>query len=400
MLRMDRPGKVIAGRYELLEPAGEGGMAIVWRALTRGAGQFARPVAVKRIHAAKGADQSFVRLFEEEARVGAGLAHPNVVQIIDFGVDDDGDYYLVMEWVDGLDLHQWVRSYPRAIHVTPWPLVTAIGIEVLRGLAAAHERLDAEGQIMPIYHRDVSPSNVLLGTNGTVKLTDFGLARAMDRASMTRPNVIKGKLAYCAPELITGAKASAQSDLFALGVVLWESLAQQRLFTGKNDLEVLLSVRKGDIPRLSELRSDMPGSLELAVHQALDPDPAARYESATDMARALTAILRTHPEQVDGEPLGRSVRDARERLGLAKKAAEPSPNDIPISVEFSAAKKPPMSASIDIELDAPASVPSHDPVEVPPPRPVKTSSEAPRGLWSDTPSDSASAQFELVRPKK
>ncbi|MCZ7678202.1 MAG: protein kinase [Sandaracinaceae bacterium] len=100
-MRRDKPGKIIAGRYELLEPAGEGGMAVVWRALTRGAGQFARPVAVKRIHAAKGADQSFVRLFEEEARVGAGLQHPNIVQIVDFGVDDDGDYFLVMEWIEG-----------------------------------------------------------------------------------------------------------------------------------------------------------------------------------------------------------------------------------------------------------------------------------------------------------
>src|SRR5690349_20591693 len=173
MLKRDRPGKVIAGRYELLEPAGEGGMAIVWRALTRGAGQFARPVAVKRIHAAKGADQSFVRLFEEEARVGAGLQHPNIVQILDFGLDDDGDYYLVMEWMEGLDLHQWVRSHPRGIRATPWPLVTAIGIEVLRGLAAAHDRVIDDGTLVPIYHRDVSPSNVLLGTNGTVKLTDF-----------------------------------------------------------------------------------------------------------------------------------------------------------------------------------------------------------------------------------
>lgn len=375
-MRRDKPGKTIAGRYELLEPAGEGGMAVVWRALTRGAGQFARPVAVKRIHAAKGADQSFVRLFEEEARVGAGLSHPNIVQILDFGVDDDGDYFLVMEWIDGLDMHQWVRSHPAGIRQTPWPLVTAIGMEILRGLSAAHERTVEDGEIVPVYHRDVSPSNVLLGTNGTVKLTDFGLARAMDRASMTRPNVIKGKLAYCAPELITGARASSHSDIFALGVVLWEALAQQRLFTGKNDLEVLLSVRKGDVQRLSELRTDIPAALELAVHQALEPDPNARFESAKEMARTLAAILRTHPEPVDAEPLGRSVREARDRLGLAARAraAEPSMQALSISdveVVDGPAPAQKLSAS-DIEIDVELSHRSE-------------TSAAVQGLWSDSP---------------
>src|SRR5690606_37452148 len=236
-----------------------------------------------------------------------------------------------------------VRSHPRGMRQTPWPLVAAIGVEILRGLAAAHERTDERGEPVPVYHRDVSPSNVLLGVNGTVKVTDFGLARAMDRASMTRPNVIKGKLAYCAPELVTGAKASAQSDIFALGVVLWEALAQQRLFTGKNDLEVLLAVRKGDITRLSELRTDIPAALELAIHQALDPDPAARFESAKEMARALAAILRTHPEPVDAEPLGRSVREARERLGMAARAREavPSVQELSISdVELASTVKP------------------------------------------------------------
>lgn len=402
----DKPGNIIAGRYELLEPAGEGGMAIVWRARSRGAGNFARPVAVKRIHSAKGADQSFVRLFEEEARVGAQLQHPNIVQILDFGVDDDGDYFLVMEWVEGIDLHQWARSYPRGIRLSPWPLIAAIGVEVLRGLGAAHEREDESGARVPVIHRDVSPSNVLLGTNGTVKLTDFGLARAMDRASMTRPNVIKGKLAYCAPELITGAKASAQSDIFGLGVVLWEALAQQRLFTGKNDLEVLLSVRKGEIPRLSELRTDLPGALEVAVHQALEPDPAARYESATDMARALAAILRSHPEPIDAEPLGRSVRDARERLGAAARtraAIDPSVQALSLTDLEVLRPDAPRSVhdvgatSIEVDIDLPPDT-AQEPQRVPPPRSIGQGSigqgsvgqspggqkSAPvRGLWSD-----------------
>lgn len=372
-VRRDKPGKLIAGRYELHEPAGEGGMAIVWRAVVRGAGKFARPVAVKRIHAGKGADQHFVRLFEEEARVGAGLQHPNIVQIMDFGVDDEGDYFLVMEWVEGLDLHQWVRSHPRGLDVTPWPLVTAIAMEVLRGLGAAHQRVTEDGEQSPVYHRDVSPSNVLLGTNGTVKLTDFGLARAMDRASMTRPNVIKGKLAYCAPELVTGAKASPQSDIFATGVVMWEALAQQRLFTGKNDLEVLLSVRKGEIPELGDYRPDVPTELKEVIKGALAPDPDHRPESAQAMARALAAILRTHPEPIDAEPLGRSVRAARERLGMVKqpkRGPEKSAEDLSLSdVEV-------MMSDASLELDISVQ-------DVPTPKSVD--SPPVRGLWSEVP---------------
>jgi len=317
----DAPGKLIAGKYELLMAAGEGGMAVVWKAIARGAGSFAKQVAVKRIQAGKTADPSFIKMFEEEARVGSQLEHPNIVHIMDFGRDEDGGYYLVMEWCEGLDMFQWVRSFQRPAapgagpRPTPWPLVSAIGIEVLRGLSAAHERVMQDGAPAPVYHRDVSPSNILLGSNGTVKLTDFGLARAMDRASMTRPNVIKGKLAYCAPELITGAKPSARSDIFALGVVLWEALAQRRLFTGKNDLEVLLAVRKGDVPGLMGERSDIPATLAEVIQSSLTQNPDERFQTAREMARALAAVLRTTTEQADAEPLGASVKAARVRLG-------------------------------------------------------------------------------------
>jgi serine/threonine-protein kinase len=218
-------------------------------------------------------------------------------------------------------MFQWVRSFSRpavpgaSAKQTPWPLVAAVGIEVLRGLGAAHERVMGDGMPAPVYHRDVSPSNILLGSNGTVKLTDFGLARAMDRASMTRPNVIKGKLAYCAPELITGAKPSARSDIFALGVVLWEALAQRRLFTGKNDLEVLLAVRKGEVPDLKVERPDIPPTLAEVVGSSLTQNPEERFQSAREMARALASVLRSTTEQADAEPLGASVKASRVRLG-------------------------------------------------------------------------------------
>jgi serine/threonine protein kinase len=344
-MAVDAPGRLIAGKYELLSPAGEGGMAVVWKALARGAGTFARSVAIKRIQNAKHADPQFIKMFEEEARVGSELHHPNIVQILDFGMDDEGGYYLVMEWIEGVDMFQWIRAFQREKRPTPWPLVAAIGIEVCRALAAAHERTDAKGVVVPVFHRDVSPSNVLLGTNGVVKLSDFGLARAMDRASMTRPNVIKGKLAYCAPELISGGKPSAQSDCFALCVVLWESLAQRRLFTGKNDLEVLLAVRKGDVPRLDTIRADLPQSLVLAIHQGLDTDPNARFENAKAMARAFASVLRSEAEYADSEPLGASVRSARQKTGIGPRHATGAEGEPATAPQPPTAPKPTASPS-------------------------------------------------------
>ena len=356
MSSIDVPGKLIAGRYELLTEAGEGGMAVVWKAIARGAGSFAKQVAVKRIQAGKTADPSFIKMFEEEARVGSQLEHPNIVHIMDFGREDDGGYYLVMEWCEGLDMFQWVRSFNRATRPTPWALVSAIGIEVLRGLSSAHERLMPDGTPAPVYHRDVSPSNILLGSNGTVKLTDFGLARAMDRASMTRPNVIKGKLAYTAPELITGAKAGPRSDIFALGVVLWEAIAQRRLFTGKNDLEVLLAVRKGDIPSLKDERPDIPAALHEVIHNSLAQNPEERFQDCKEMARALASVLRASTEHADSEPLGASVRAARVRLGKDPNAAAA----IPAPHAANAVPGPQDAPTPDIQLDVPLERSSED----------------------------------------
>lgn len=191
---MSDPAQWVAGKYELVAPIGEGGMASVWLGLTHGAAGFTRKVAIKRILPKLAVDSGFAALFVEEARVVSELQHPNIVQIHDFDRDADGRHFIVMEWIEGIDLDSYIRSFAAA--PTPWALVTAIGIEVLRALAAAHERLDSAGEPAPIIHRDVNPANILLGANGVVKLADFGLSRAMDRVSMTAPGVVKGKLGY------------------------------------------------------------------------------------------------------------------------------------------------------------------------------------------------------------
>ncbi|RLB45890.1 MAG: hypothetical protein DRJ42_28940 [Deltaproteobacteria bacterium] len=178
-------GRKIGGKYQLIEPLGEGGMATVWKGLTLGAEGFTRRVAIKRVLPELAHDKKFTAMFVEEARVVSELAHPNIVQVHDFDHDAEGNYFIVMEWVDGLDLQQWMSAYKTAGERTPWHYVAAIGIEVLRGLSAAHERIDSLGRPSPVIHRDVTPNNILVGRNGIVKLADFGLARATDRASMT-----------------------------------------------------------------------------------------------------------------------------------------------------------------------------------------------------------------------
>src|ERR1700690_4457168 len=187
-------------------------------------------------------------MFIEEARVGSELAHPNIVQVHDF-VSQNGSYYLVMEWVQGIDLGAFIRINRDAGTQISWPFAVAMGIGTLRGLGAAHTRVGPDGLAAPVIHRDVSPHNVLLGINGVVKLSDFGLAKARDRiASLTAPGTVKGKLSYLAPEVTFGRPNTAQSDLFGVGSVLWETLAGERLFDGSNSRNIFKKIGGGKTP--------------------------------------------------------------------------------------------------------------------------------------------------------
>lgn len=309
------PTQLLAGKYELIQPLGAGGMATVWRGRTHGAAGFTRNVAVKRVRPELTRDAQFAALFVEEARVSSDLQHPNVVQIHDFGRDEQGEYFIVMEWIDGIDLGRWARAHRQAGERTPWALSTRIGIEVLDALAAAHERAADDGSAAPVIHRDVTPGNILLGRTGFVKLADFGVARAMDRATMTKPGVVKGKLSYMAPEIMFGHRASARSDIYGVGIVLWETLAGRSLFTGESDVDVVMRVREGQVPPLAQERPDVPPTLGELVHCALSRDADDRFASAREMSRALGSILRDHPEPADAEVLGRSVREMQRRLG-------------------------------------------------------------------------------------
>lgn len=297
-------------------------MATVYKAVQKGAAGFQRTVAIKHIKPEFRALKNYVDMFIEEARVGSELAHPNIVQVHDF-VAQEGSYYLVMEWVEGIDLGHFIRAHREAgIHVD-WPLAVAIGIGTLRGLGAAHERRAPDGTPAPVIHRDVTPHNVLLGVNGVVKLTDFGLSRARDRvASMTAPGTVKGKLSYLAPEVSFGKANTPQSDLFGVGSVLWETLAGERLFDGKTDVEIFKKIRACKIPPIAERRPDIPAALAAVLDVALDADPANRFASATAFAHALSQIMKQTVGIDPQTALGEAVRELRTRGRVAPATAK------------------------------------------------------------------------------
>jgi eukaryotic-like serine/threonine-protein kinase len=315
--RLDAPGTIIAERYELVEVAGSGGMATVWKAMQRGAAGFERPVGIKRVKPQFAFDRGFRQMFVEEARVASQLVHPNIVQVYDFG-SEEGHYFLVMEWVEGLSLARYTKGMVELGTLPPWPLVAAVAIEALRGLSAAHERVDAEGVPAAVLHRDVTPQNILIGLNGVVKLTDFGLARAADRARMTAPDVIKGKVGYLAPEIAQSKKPTAKTDIYAMGVTLWQSLVGRRLFEGRDNMEIFLAAKKGEVPPISEVRPDVPQPFASVVERALAHDPSDRFDTASQMQRVIARLLRTVEQNPDANLIGTSAREVMHFLNTGE----------------------------------------------------------------------------------
>ncbi len=302
--------ELLAGKYELLRRIGSGGMADVWSAIQHGEAGLRRPVAVKRMLPALADNTDFTKMFLEEARIVSSLDHPNIVSLVDFCEAGD-ERLIVLELVDGMDFGRWILEHARRREPTPWTVVAAVGIDVLRALTAAHERRDESGRPAPVFHRDVTPSNILLSKYGTVKLGDFGVARAMDRVTLTTPGVVKGKLAYVAPEIVGGERAGPSTDLYSLGVVLWEALAMRRLFNGVSELELFVKVGQAAVPSLREERHDVPDSLHAVIEPLVAKSPHERFESARVAQAALTEALRAEGAFLTTDELARSVEETR-----------------------------------------------------------------------------------------
>ncbi len=279
------------GKYTLFELIGRGGMAEVYKARIQGPAGFERTFVVKRILPHLSSDPTFIKMFVEEAKLSARLAHPNIVHIFELGAVE-GEYFISMEYIRGHDLSETMRAIWKTLGPPRPELVAYIGREACRGLAYAHSLTDENGQALGMVHRDVSPSNVMLSYEGAVKLLDFGIAKALgDAPETTKNGTMKGKYAYMAPEQTEGENVDNRSDIFACGIVLHEVLTGRRLFKGANDVQTIERVRRCDVPRPSLQNPAVPPALDAIVLKALARNPADRWGDAAEMADALDDIV-------------------------------------------------------------------------------------------------------------
>ncbi|MCK6534773.1 MAG: serine/threonine protein kinase [Polyangiaceae bacterium] len=290
LIDVDHEGRQLVDRYELVAEIASGGMATVFLARLSGVGGFQRMVAIKRLHPHLAGDQEFVDMFLDEARLAAGIHHPNVVSILEVGASPRG-YYLVMEYIEGDTLARLLARAATSSQRVPEPIVIRVVLDMLAGLHAAHELKDEAGQPTSLVHRDVSPQNLLVGVDGVCRITDFGVARAATRLAGTRVGQLKGKIAYMAPEQALGqTDLDRRADVFAAGIVLWEVLAGRRLFKSENEAATLSRVLNDPIPVLHEAAPHVDPALSEIVMKALERDRDKRYATAAEFADALERV--------------------------------------------------------------------------------------------------------------
>src|SRR5687767_4001760 len=277
-------------RYRVIEKIASGGMAEVFRAESAGLEGFKKTVAIKRVLPHLSEKKQFIGMFLDEARVSAQLSHSNCVQVFDIGVGDN-TYFIVMEFVDGDDLKAVIEHQKRLGRSMPPEEACLICVRICEGLSYAHELIDAKGENLHIVHRDMSPPNVLITRYGEVKIVDFGLAKANSQLERSEPGIIKGKFSYLSPEAAEGQPVDARTDVFAVGIILWEMLAGRRLFLGDSDLETVRMVQRAEIPPLREFNPKVPAELERVLARGLAREPAKRYQTAREFGRDLNQIL-------------------------------------------------------------------------------------------------------------
>jgi serine/threonine protein kinase len=277
------------GRYQIVKRLTSGGMAELLLGRATGMSSFERHVVIKRIHAALARDPRFVQMFLEEARVAASLHHQNIVQVYDVG-EQDGEYFFAMEYVHGEDLRRLHAKARDRKEQIPLEVVISIVMAIASGLHHAHEQRGPDLQPLELVHRDVSLGNVLVGYDGSVKLLDFGLAKAALRSAKTRTGTLKGKAAYMSPEQCEGRPLDRRSDVFALGIVLYELATARRLFKAANDFLSMAAIVGGDIPAPSAHRADLPPGFDELVLRALSKTRESRFPSAEAMRGALEEL--------------------------------------------------------------------------------------------------------------
>jgi TonB family protein len=291
------------GQYTLLERIAIGGMAEVWKARMKGVEGFQKTVAIKKILPHLTDSSDFVTMFIDEAKLAAQLNHNNIIHIYDLGKIND-DYFIAMEYVDGKDLRAILNQARADSRPLPMGLALFVGSRLASALDHAHRQKDFEGRSLGLVHRDVSPQNVLISYEGDIKLCDFGIVKAVTKASKTQMGALKGKLQYMSPEQAWGRPVDARSDLFSLGSLLFEMLTGRRLFSGESEMSVLDAVREGRIQAPRDLDPRLPLEINALVLKALARDPDDRFQTASEMQREIDSILGSLKPQPSQSELG------------------------------------------------------------------------------------------------
>ncbi|WP_257462371.1 serine/threonine-protein kinase [Archangium lipolyticum] len=278
------------GKYLLLERINVGGMAEVFTAKAFGVEGFERILAIKKILPTMAEDEEFITMFIDEARISVQLNHANIVHIHELGKHED-TYFIAMEYVAGRDLRTLLERYRRRKEIMPTAQAVFIASKICEGLDYAHRKKDARGQDLNIIHRDVSPQNILISYEGEVKIIDFGIAKAANRSQKTQAGILKGKFGYMSPEQVRGLPIDRRSDVFAVGVILYELLTGERLFVGESDFSTLEKVRSADVPMPRQFNPNIPAGLEKVLMKSLARDAEDRYQWGSDLQEDLMRFL-------------------------------------------------------------------------------------------------------------
>src|SRR6476660_3913984 len=280
------------GKYYLLDRINVGGMAEVWRAKAFGVEGFERLLAVKRILPNIAEDEEFITMFIDEAKIAVQLQHANIAQIFDLGEVDD-IFFIALEYVNGRDLRSIFDRMRSKGEALPIALACHVMMQVCEGLDYAHNKRDGQGRELHLIHRDISPQNVLIGYDGEIKLIDFGIAKAASKSSKTQAGILKGKFGYMSPEQVRGLAIDRRSDIFSIGICLYELLTMERLFVGESDFSTLEKVRNVEIMPPSTYNRKIPEELEQIVLKALAKHPEDRYRTSMDLHDDLQSFMYT-----------------------------------------------------------------------------------------------------------
>jgi tRNA A-37 threonylcarbamoyl transferase component Bud32 len=327
------------GKYEIIKRLATGGMAEIFLARVSGLPGFQKMVVIKRILPQLASNNDFVEMFLDEARIAATLQHPNVVQMYDVGVVD-GNYFIAMEYLHGEDVRSMMKVLNKAEKKLPLEHALNIVIGVASALHYAHEKVGFDGMKLDIVHRDVTPQNIIVTYDGAVKLLDFGIAKASNRFGETRFGTLKGKVPYMSPEQCRGEALDRRSDIFSLGIMLYELTLGRRLFRGKSDFELLKQIVEGTVERPSELDPTYAPALEAIVMRTLEKEKDKRYQTARELQAELEALVRADRvivspialQQYMEELFGQKIEAWREAQAQGKTLGEHLEEQQPVEI--------------------------------------------------------------------